>query len=63
MNIPKTKVVVFQKGLVLAKNEQWSFVGQGLECANYFIYLGMTVSMQLWILIKQLKQNGFLFLS
>ena len=38
MNIPKTKVVVFKKGPVLARNEQWTFGGQRLEVVNYFIY-------------------------
>ena len=32
---------------MLARNEQWTFDGQRLEVVNYFIYLGMTVSMQL----------------
>ena len=47
VNIPKTKVVVFKKGPVLARNEQWTFNGQRLEVVYYFIYLGMTLSMQL----------------
>ena len=47
MNIPKTKVVMFKKGTVLARNEQWTFSGQRLEVVYYFIYLGMTLSMQL----------------
>ena len=47
MSIPKTKVVAFKKGPVLARNEQWTFGGQRLEVVNYFIYLGMTLSMQL----------------
>ena len=46
-NIPRTKVVVFKKGPLLARNEQWTFGGQRLEVVNYFIYLGMTLSMQL----------------
>ena len=32
---------------MLAINEQWTFDGQRLEVVYYFIYLGMTVSMQL----------------
>ena len=32
---------------MLARNEQWTFVGQRLEVVSYFIYLGMTLSMQL----------------
>ena len=47
VNIPETKVVVFKKGPVLARNEQWTFGGQRLEVVTYFIYLGMTLSMQL----------------
>ena len=47
MNIPKTKVVEFKKVPVLARSEQWTFGGQRLEVVNYFIYLGMTLSMQL----------------
>ena len=47
MNIPKTKAFVFKKGPVLTRNEQWTFGGQRLEVVNYFIYLGMTLSMQL----------------
>ena len=66
VNIPKTKVVVFKKGPVLARNEQWTFGGQRLEVANYFIYLGMTLSMQLscnrMAIDQATKQNGFLFL-
>ena len=46
VNIPKTKIV-FIKGPVLARNEQWTFGGQILEVVSYFIYLGMTLSMQL----------------
>ena len=45
VNIPKTKVVVFKEGPMLARNEQWTFGGQRL--VNYIIYLGMTLSMQL----------------
>ena len=47
VNIPKTKVVVFKKGPVLVRNEQWTFGGQKLEVVNYFINLGMILSMQL----------------
>ena len=43
VKIPKTKVVVFKKGPVLARNEQWTFGGQRLEVVNYFIYLGKTL--------------------
>ena len=32
---------------MLVRNEQWTFGGQRLEVVNYFIYLGMTLSMQL----------------
>ena len=32
---------------MLARNEQWTFGGHRLEVVNYFIYLGMTLSMQL----------------
>ena len=32
---------------MLDRNEQWTFTGQRLEVVNYFIYLGMTLSMQL----------------
>ena len=32
---------------MLARNEQWTFGGQRLEVVSYFIYLGMTLSMQL----------------
>ena len=35
VNKPKTKVVVFEKGQVLARNEQWTFGGQRLEVVNY----------------------------
>ena len=47
VNIPKTKVVVFKKGPVLATNEQWTFGGQRLEVVNYFIYIGKTLAIQL----------------
>ena len=46
VNIPKTKVV-FKKGPVLARNERWTFGGQRLDVVNFFIYLGMALSMQL----------------
>ena len=32
---------------MLARNEQWTFGGERLEAVNYFIYLDMTLSMQL----------------
>ena len=32
---------------MLARNEQWTFGGQRLEVVNYFICLGMTLSLQL----------------
>ena len=49
VNIPKTNVVVFKKGPVLARNEQCGiFGGQRIKVVNYFIYLGMTLSMQLY---------------
>ena len=38
---------MFKKGPLLAINEQWNFGGQRLEAVNYFIYLVMTLSMQL----------------
>ena len=53
MNIPKTKVAVFKKRPVLARNEQWTFGGQTLEVVHYFIYLGMTLSMQLSLAVDQ----------
>ena len=37
VKIPKTKVVVFKKEPVLARNEQWTIGGQRLEVFNYFI--------------------------
>ena len=56
VNIPKTKVVVFTKGPELARNEQWTFGGQRLEVVNYFIYLGMVLSMQLSFNIMAVDQ-------
>ena len=47
VNIPITKAVVLKKEPVLARNEQWTFGGQILEVIYYFIYLGVTLSMQL----------------
>ena len=32
---------------MFARNVQWTLGGQRLEVVNYFIYIGMTLSMQL----------------
>ena len=47
MNIPKTKVVVFKNGSMLARNDKWTYDGQPLEVVNCFTYLGVSLSMQL----------------
>ena len=47
VNIPKTKVVVFKNGSMLARNEKWTYDGQPLEVVNCFTYLGVSLSMQL----------------
>ncbi|MEW8542874.1 MAG: reverse transcriptase family protein, partial [Candidatus Thiodiazotropha sp.] len=47
VNIPKTKVVVYKNGSLLARNERWTFNGINVEVVNCFTYLGLSLSMQL----------------
>ena len=47
VNIAKTKVVFFKNGSLLARNECWTFNGTNVEVVNCFIYLGLSLSMQL----------------
>ena len=49
VNKDKTKVVVFKKGVKLAKNEKWTYEGQNLEIVKEFRYLGVLfVNNGLW---------------
>ena len=47
VNIPKTKVVFFKNGSLLARNERWTFNGTNVEVVNCFTYLGLSLSMKL----------------
>ena len=44
VNVDKTKVMVFQKGGILAQNEHWTYNNQELEIVNTFNYLGVVLS-------------------
>ena len=44
VNVDKTKIVVFQKGGNLIRNEKWTYNGEETEIVNSFNYLGMVVS-------------------
>ena len=44
VNVEKTKVVVFRKGGILARNEIWSYNGQVIETVAAFNYLGIVLS-------------------
>ena len=44
VNVEKTKVVVFRKGGILARNEIWSYNGQLIETVAAFNYLGIVLS-------------------
>lgn len=44
VNVDKTKIVVFQKGGNLSRNEKWTYFGEEIEIVNSFNYLGMVLS-------------------
>ena len=44
VNVGKTKIVVFQKGGNLSRNEKWTYSGEEIEIVNSFNYLGMVLS-------------------
>ena len=44
VNVDRTKIVVFQKGRHLSRNEKWTYSGDEAETVNSFNYLSMVLS-------------------
>ena len=44
VNTLKTKIVVFRKGGILSKNDNWNFQGNHIEVVSFFKYLGIYFS-------------------
>ena len=54
VNLIKTKIMVFRRGGVLRKNEQWFYKGEKIEVVSRYKYLGIFFSTKLkWSLSKQ----------
>ena len=54
VNLTKTKIMVFRRGGVLRKNEQWFYKGEKIEVVSRYKYLGIFFSTNLkWSLAKQ----------
>ena len=54
VNLIKTTIMVFRRGGVLRKNEQWFYKGEKIEVVSRYKYLGIFFSAKLkWSLAKQ----------
>lgn len=47
VNVTKTKIVVFKKGGVLARNEKWTYKNTYLEVVSSFCYVGLKFTQQI----------------
>ena len=46
INNTKTKIMVFRKGGIVSKEDNWSINGNEIEVVNNFKYLGFTINSQ-----------------
>jgi hypothetical protein len=41
VNMDTTKVVVFKRGGIVTRHEQWYYKGERIECVSFYKYLGL----------------------